>query len=52
MVFRDELNHALDHSALTVAPAGPTMSVQKLLDEVRTLHPTSHVLRIEYPPGA
>ena len=52
MVFRDELNHALHHSALTVVPGGPTLPVQTLLDEVRALHPTLNVLRIEYPKSA
>jgi vanillate O-demethylase ferredoxin subunit len=52
MVFRDELNHTVHHSALTVVPAGPTVRVQKLLDDVRALHPTLNVLRIEYPKRA
>jgi ferredoxin-NADP reductase/uncharacterized iron-regulated membrane protein len=52
MVFRDELNHALHYSALTVVPAGPTLPVQKLLDEVHALHPALNVLRIEYPKRA
>jgi vanillate O-demethylase ferredoxin subunit len=52
MVFRDELNRALHYSDLTVIPAGPTLPVQSLLDEVRALHPTLNVVRIEYPKDA
>jgi vanillate O-demethylase ferredoxin subunit len=52
VVFREDLNRALHYSDLTVIPAGPTLPVQSLLDEVRALHPTLNVVRIEYPKDA
>lgn len=52
MVFRNELNHALHRAALTVVPAGATVSVQTLADQVRALHPTLHIVRIEFPRNA
>lgn len=52
MVFRTELNRSLHHAALTVVPAGATLPVQTLADQVRALHPSLHILRIEFPKAA
>jgi uncharacterized iron-regulated membrane protein len=49
IVFRDDLNRALHHEAMTVAPSGAPLPMQQLLEVVRKAHPEGDVLRIDYP---
>ena len=49
VAFRDELNQALHHAALTVVPATAKVPVQALADRVRAAHPQLRLERIEYP---